>query len=156
MWPGWRWLASIFVLLSDTPMRLFGVLALGGSLVAPTAAVQERRGAPAPVAFWIVNASANSVLGFAGISDGNFPPSRILAGGQTGLDAPSAVATDARGALSVANAGNNSVTVYPPDADGNSAPRQPGRRAGRLGRANVAWALSSRRISGAPLSRTRR
>jgi DNA-binding beta-propeller fold protein YncE len=74
------------------------------------------------VAFWIPNAAANSILGYTVTADGNVPPSRTIAGDLTGLDAPSAVTTDADGTLYVANAGNNSVTIYAPDADGNAPP----------------------------------
>jgi DNA-binding beta-propeller fold protein YncE len=51
-------------------------------------------------------------------------PRRTIAGDRTGLDRPVAAAVDARGALYVANAGNNSVTAYAPGAAGNVAPER--------------------------------
>lgn len=53
-------------------------------------------------------------------------PLRAIVGPHTGLYQPSAVAFDAEGNLYVANTGlsssDGSVTVYPPDADGDVAP----------------------------------
>jgi sugar lactone lactonase YvrE len=65
---------------------------------------------------------------FAANSDGNVPPIATIAGDKTGLAEPSGLALDSSGDLYVLNDtggddNSGSITVYPPGANGNVAPK---------------------------------
>jgi sugar lactone lactonase YvrE len=65
---------------------------------------------------------------FAANSDGNVAPIATIAGDKTGLADPSGLALDSAGDLYVLNDNggddkNGSITVYPPGANGNVAPK---------------------------------
>lgn len=72
--------------------------------------------------------SGDSITVYAANATGNAAPIYTIAGSNTGLSAPWAVALDAAGRLFVSNAGprgtnpGNSITVYAANATGNAAP----------------------------------
>jgi DNA-binding beta-propeller fold protein YncE len=68
-----------------------------------------------------------SVAVYPAGSDGQTPPSSVIAGSATGLDIPQGIALDGTGNIYVVNDGSNngdadSVTVYPEGSSGNATP----------------------------------
>src|SRR5919112_1254599 len=106
----------------------FLILGLLLPLEAPLFAQGAREGSeairPAPVnEIWVAFDYSNSVTAYSALTaPGAMRPRRTIAGNRTGLRRPAAVAVDQRGTAYVTNSGNNSVTVYAPDAEGNAAP----------------------------------
>ncbi len=78
--------------------------------------------------------NAGSVVVYPAGSDGNGNPSAVIAGPDTGLENPAAIAVDRAGDIYVANQGplkpkpgceylpNGSITTYRPSSDGNAPP----------------------------------
>lgn len=76
---------------------------------------------------YVVDTGSNSVNIYDAVSTlaVNAPPTRVLGGPTTGLNAPVQVQVDsAHHAMYVANSGSDAVTVYPEDADGDAAPNR--------------------------------
>jgi sugar lactone lactonase YvrE len=72
---------------------------------------------------YVLNQMQDKVLIFSGDSNGNVGPSGTIAGSETKLNDPHAMAFDAQGNLYVLNQGfMGSVTVYAPGASGNAQP----------------------------------
>jgi sugar lactone lactonase YvrE len=103
------------------------LLALGLLLLPETSSLAQGSltgsGSKGSHQIWAAFDYSNSVTSYStqGSSEG-FRPQRTIAGDRTGLRRPAAVVTDVRGTLYVSNSGNNSVTVYAPEAAGNVAP----------------------------------
>jgi sugar lactone lactonase YvrE len=69
----------------------------------------------------------DSVTIYAAGSNGNVAPMAIISGPLTQLDSPTSIVMDSIGNIYIANAANrprdaDSITVYPPDSNGNVAP----------------------------------
>jgi hypothetical protein len=87
---------------------------------APSVAV-----APAPVPYgsiWTVDTVANALTRYAPDASGEATPAAKIAGADSGLHAPSAIAVDREGRIFATNAGNDSITEFAATADGDQAP----------------------------------
>ncbi len=78
---------------------------------------------------YVTNNNGNSITVYPPGANGNLAPARTISGTSAGLTFPAGVALDSAGNLYVANwngqfqiATVNSITVYPPGANGNVAP----------------------------------
>jgi hypothetical protein len=97
---------------------LLGLSAAFAGLGRPAGAAAE-----SALKIYVVNLLQDKVLIFSGSSDGNISPLGTIAGGETKLNEPEAVAFDAQGNLYVLNRGfMGSVTVYAPGASGDAHP----------------------------------
>jgi hypothetical protein len=78
---------------------------------------------PVSVSGWYVsNAGTNSLTVYQLGANGDSPPLRTIAGSNTQLEVPVALALDASDHLYVASISKNRVTVYPAQASGNAGP----------------------------------
>ena len=93
-----------------------GVLPLLGTPVAQAA------GPDPEGTIYVADFEANAIDVFAPGSTGDVAPERVIAGSNTGLDAPGDVKVTSAGNIYVANYDGDSVTEYAPGASGNVAP----------------------------------
>ena len=70
------------------------------------------------------NSFGNSVTEYAAYATGNVRPVATIAGSNTKLNEPDAIALDKAGNIYVANVGRNSITEYPAGSDGNVTPNK--------------------------------
>jgi len=88
-------------------------------LSTPTGMVWNAGGSPALL--YVANTSGASVVGFAAGAAGNTAPAVSIAGSNTGLSRPFALAFDSTGRLLVADE-SAGVLIFAPGANGNVAP----------------------------------
>jgi DNA-binding beta-propeller fold protein YncE len=77
---------------------------------------------------WVANSESSTILAFRLTADGSAKPVISISGSHTGLYRPEAIAVDAAGYVYVHNTRHSvytdSITVYAPDASGDTAPIQ--------------------------------
>ena len=94
---------------------ILGVAALLGIGLGPRAARGQE--------LFVANYNANSITVHTRTATGDMAPTRVIAGGSTGLSGPVGLVVDTvSGELVVSNASNNSITVYNLAATGDAAP----------------------------------
>jgi sugar lactone lactonase YvrE len=87
------------------------------ALCLPTSVGVDSKGS-----IYVVNHLGSAVTVYPAGSNGTAAPSAIIAGSNTGLNAPWGVAFDASGNIYVSNYDGRTVTIYPAGSNGNVAP----------------------------------
>jgi hypothetical protein len=99
---------------------------------------------------YVANGGANNILVFAAAANGNVAPAASIAGSNTRINAPNALAFDLSGLLYVANNATAtapaSITVYAAGATGNAVPVRTIAGTSTLLTAPVGVALDSNKV----------